>query len=241
MATLRLLTTLFTVAVSLGFTPTSFAKDDPRDPWEGFNRKIFVFNDAADRYVLRPVAKGYKTVTPTLVDQSIANFFNNLGELKNFGNDILQAKPGEAGIAASRFLINTTVGVLGMFDVAAHLGLDRNSEDFGQTLAVWGFKESPYLVIPFLGPSTLRDGFGRAVDTLSSANRAFDPEAVSYGMTALDLIQLRSTLLDSDSLVSGDRYTFFKDAYLQRRAFLINDGAFQDSFGGEDFDTFDDF
>ncbi|MBD2858497.1 VacJ family lipoprotein [Spongiibacter sp. KMU-158] len=242
MACSRLLTVIFSLLLAPLFSSNfAFAGDDPRDPWEGLNRKIFEFNDAADRYVLRPVAKGYKEVTPSVVDQSIGNFFNNLEELRNFGNGILQAKPSVAGLAVGRFLINTTIGVLGLFDVAGNIGLERHSEDFGQTLAVWGVESGPYLVIPFFGPSTLRDGVGRGVDGYTSPNRAVDPEAASYALSGLDLLQLRASLLGADELISGDRYTFFKGVYLQRRDFEISDGVFQDSFGGEDFESFDDF
>lgn len=217
------------------------AAADPRDPWEGLNRKIFVFNDATDRYVLRPLAKGYKAVTPSVVDQSIGNFFDNLSELRNAGNSLLQGKGGDAGVAMSRFLVNTSIGVFGLFDVAGHFGLARMPEDFGQTLAVWGVSNGPYLVIPFLGPSTLRDGLGRGVDGVSSVNQLVDPEATRYYLTALDLLQTRASLLSADELVSGDRYSFFKDVYMQRREFDINDGLVIDSFGGEEFESFDDF
>ncbi|CAA0088126.1 putative phospholipid-binding lipoprotein MlaA [Zhongshania aliphaticivorans] len=213
--------------------------DDPRDPWEGLNRTIFAFNNTADLYVLEPVARGYRKVTPTIVDQSLANFFNNIGEIKNIANDTLQGKGGDVLVSSGRFVINTTVGVLGFFDVAGAIGLKRDSEDFGQTLAVWGVGDGPYLMIPFLGPSTLRDGFGRGVDSWTSVTRGIDPESAQYAMTLLDLLQVRASLLGTEELISGDKYTFFKDAYLQRREFLISDGEMKDDFGDEDFESFE--
>jgi phospholipid-binding lipoprotein MlaA len=212
---------------------------DPRDPWEGVNRSVFAFNEVTDAYLLKPVARGYRKVTPAIVDQGIANFFNNIGEIKNAGNDILQGQGEGALVDAGRFVINTTVGLLGFFDVASYIGLKRESEDFGQTLAVWGVETGPYLVLPIFGPSTLRDGVGRVVDSYSSVTNSIDPEQVSYGMTALDLLQTRASLLATEGLVTGDKYTFFKDAYLQRREFLINDGQLKDDFGDEDFESFD--
>lgn len=214
---------------------------DPRDPLEGFNRAVFAFNEVADGYVLKPVAKGYQYVTPAPVEQSIGNFFNNIGEIKSLGNDLLQGKPAGAWVDFSRFVINSTVGVLGLFDVATHIGLAREPEDFGQTLAVWGVGSGPYLMLPLLGPSTFRDGFGIAVDSFTSVEGTIDPERARYYMTAVDVIDTRASLLDSEELISGDRYSFLKDAYLQRRAFLINDGEMEDSFGGEDFESFDEF
>lgn len=233
----RLLTTVICL-----FAPLSFAAEygnDPRDPWEGLNRHIFAFNEGADRYVAKPVAKAYKEVTPRFVDQGIGNVFDNLGEVKNFFNDVLQGEGKDAMVDAGRFLINTTVGVLGFFDVATHLGLPRESEDFGQTLAVWGVEPGPFLMLPLLGPSTIRDGSSRFIDRYASPTSEVEPFSAELGLMALDLVQLRAKLLGSDELVSGDKYTFLKDAYLQRRQFLINDGEFQDSFGDEDFESFD--
>ena len=213
--------------------------NDPRDPWEGFNRTVFEFNDLADRYVAAPVARTYKKVTPDPVDQGIENVFNNVGEVKNFANDLLQGKPGDALIDFSRFVINTTVGILGIFDVAGHIGLERQSEDFGQTLARWGVGSGPYLVLPLLGPSTLRDGPAKVPDGYLSPLREVEPVSADIGLMMLDLVQTRAKLLGSEGLISGDRYTFMKDAYMQRREFLINDGELQDSFGDEDFESFD--
>ncbi|MFQ3199921.1 MAG: phospholipid-binding lipoprotein MlaA [Zhongshania sp.] len=230
---LTILSAFQCVAVSAG------SGEDSRDPWESLNRVVFSFNDSADKYVLQPVAHGYRKVTPTFIDQSLANFFNNLGEVKNIGNNALQGDGGDMLVSGGRFVINTTVGVLGIFDVATYIGLTRDSEDFGQTLAVWGLGSGPYLMLPLLGPSTLRDSIGSGVDSYTKITRGIDPSAVQFGMSIVDLLQVRASLLGTEALVSGDKYTFFKDVYLQRRDFLINDGKLEDDFGGEDFEAFD--
>jgi phospholipid-binding lipoprotein MlaA len=230
---LTILSAFQCVAVSAG------SGEDSRDPWESFNRVVFSFNDTADKYVLQPVAHGYRKVTPTFIDQSLANFFNNLGEVKNIGNNALQGDGGDMLVSGGRFVINTTVGVLGIFDVATYIGLTRDSEDFGQTLAVWGLGNGPYLMLPLLGPSTLRDSIGSGVDSYTEITRGIDPSAAQFGMSIVDLLQVRASLLGTEALVSGDKYTFFKDVYLQRRDFLINDGKLEDDFGGEDFEAFD--
>ncbi|MEX1667697.1 VacJ family lipoprotein [Zhongshania guokunii] len=236
----RKVLTLLVLLSSFGITKALAGDDgDPRDPWEGFNRGVFAFNDTADEYLVQPVARGYRKITPAIVDQGIANFFNNIGEIKNMGNDLLQGKGGDVLVDGGRFLINTTVGVVGFFDVASYIGLKRESEDFGQTLAVWGVGSGPYLVLPFLGPSSVRDGFGAGVDSYASVTGSIDPERARYAMSGLDLLQTRASLLGSEGLMSGDKYTFLKDAYLQRREYLINDGQLKDDFGDEDFESFD--
>ena len=137
------------------------------DPWEGFNRRMYYFNAKADEYVLLPVVAGYKAVTPDILEVGISNFFSNLGEISVFINSILQAKPAVAAETFGRFAVNTTVGIFGFFDVATPLGLDEQNEDFGQTLGVWGVDAGPYLVLPLLGPSSLRDATGSAIDMLA--------------------------------------------------------------------------
>ncbi|MDF1691065.1 MAG: VacJ family lipoprotein [Zhongshania sp.] len=231
---------LFVLLSVLGISNVFAENDgDPRDPWEGFNRGVFAFNDTADEYLVQPIARGYRKITPAIVDQGIANFFNNIGEIKNMGNDLLQGKASDVLVDGGRFIINTTVGVVGFFDVASYIGLKRESEDFGQTLAVWGVGSGPYLVLPFLGPSSVRDGFGTGVDSYVSVTGAIDPEYARYAMSGLDLLQTRASLLGTEALMSGDKYTFLKDAYLQRREYLINDGQLKDDFGDEDFESFD--
>ena len=132
---------------------------DERDPWEGLNRKIFAFNDTLDKYALKPIAEGYQWITPDPVEDGVSNVFSNLWELTTIANDLLQFKFGQAASDTGRFLVNSTVGLLGIFDVASHMGLEKHQEDFGQTLGYWGVEPGPYIVAPLFGSFTLRDGF----------------------------------------------------------------------------------
>ena len=153
----------WTILLLMGFLVSNQAVADSTemtpDPWEGFNRKVFVFNDTLDTYTLKPLAKGYRAITPDPVEDGISRMFSNLWEIVNVLNDVLQGKFGQAGNDTGRFLVNTTVGLVGFFDVADNFGLPKNDgEDFGQTLGVWGVGEGPFLMLPLFGPSTLRDG-----------------------------------------------------------------------------------
>lgn len=204
----------------------------PSDPWEGFNRKVHTFNEVADRWVLRPVARGYVKVTPDPVEQGVSNFFGNLLEVRNVLNDVLQWKWKQAGNDTGRFLINSTLGVAGVFDVARHMNLEQSDgEDFGQTLAVWGVKDGPFVVLPFLGPSTIRDTAGLPVDWMSHPIDEIDHVPTRNTVQALDFINTRAELLQAEAFVSGDRYVFLREAYLQRRNYLIKDGEVEDDFG----------
>lgn len=221
-----------------GFDPAEeFASEkEPaqRDPWEGFNRAVFRFNDTADRWVLKPVAVSYRQITPIFVQTGLSNFFRNLREIPNTLNSILQWKWGQAGNDAGRFLVNSTVGLVGLFDVAQHMGLEpSDGEDFGQTLAVWGVPSGPYLVIPLLGPGTMRDSPAQVVDWYSNPLTYIEHEPTYYAFRTGDVVQKRASLLKAESLLSGDRYVLLRDAYLQRREYLINDGELEDDFGGD--------
>lgn len=214
------------------------------DPYENWNRKVFAFNDAVDRWFLRPVAQGYRTVTPDLVDRGITNFFNNLTEIRNFTNSLLQLKGESAVVAFGRFTYNTVFGLGGFFDVANSFDLPERPEDFGQTLATWGVDSGPYLMLPLLGPSTPRYFTGMATDgfMLPSAWDSVDsPEW--YYLRVLQLVDKRADLIPAESFISGDRYTFMRNAFLQRREFLINDGKItEDPFASDDDDLMlDDF
>lgn len=227
--------------VLLALAPIVSNASDERDPWEGFNRAIFAFNDAADTYVVRPVAVGYTKVTPGPLRQGVGNVFSNLKEVPNVLNGLLQGKFGEAGKDTGRFLINTTLGVAGIFDVASHMGLSRNDgEDFGQTLATWGVSDGPYLVLPFLGPRTLRDAAGMPVDWVTDPKTYIGHTQTSYEVKVLELLDTRASLLSLEQNIGADKYTLYRDIYLQRREYLINDGEVEDSFG-EELDDFDDF
>lgn len=211
-----------------------------KDPWEKANRVVFKFNDSLDTWVAKPVAKGYRAVAPEPVEQGVSNFFDNIGEVHNVLNGLLQAKWGQAGHDASRFFLNTLAGLGGLVDVAGHVGLEKSQgEDFGQTLQVWGVASGPYLVLPFTGPSTITDAGGSFIDWRTNPP-TYMYEKTRNGLTVLDLVHRRAQLLDAEGLVSGDKYIFYREAYLQNRQFLINDGKVEDDFGG-DLDDFDDF
>ena len=220
------------------------AVENNPDPWEGFNRVVFRFNDTLDKYVLKPVAKGYVKVTPGPVQQGVSNFFSNVGEIPTIVNGLLQAKFAQAGLDSTRFLVNTTVGLLGFIDVASRLGLEKHNEDFGQTLGYWGVESGPYLVLPLLGPNTLRDSFGMIPDSYVSLYNTVDHDKTEYSIRAVDVVDMRAGLLEAEKLVAGDKYTFFRNAYLQRREFLVNDGKLADDFLEDDMlfeDEFDPF
>ncbi len=214
------------------------------DPWEGFNRKVFVFNEKLDAWILKPVAKGYDFVTPAPVQQGVGNFFSNIGEVPNVVNDVFQWKWKRAGLDSSRFLINSTVGVLGIFDVATAWGIEEGTgEDAGQTIGHWGVKQGPYIVLPLFGPTTLRDGLMRPVDYFLDPVSYITPTLDRLATSGGRIVHQRAELLTIDDLASGDLYIVVRDAYLQRRLFLEADGEldnefeddFGDGFGDEDF------
>jgi phospholipid-binding lipoprotein MlaA len=210
---------------------------EDNDPWEGFNRGIYRFNDVVDRYVAKPVAKTYQAVTPQPVDDAISRFLNNLMSPVTLVNELLQGKPAAAAATTSRFIFNSTLGVAGLFDIGAKMGMPRSKEDFGQTLAVWGVGQGPYLMLPLLGPSTVRDFFGRLADT-SSDPRSYANSEVAYGILALNLVDTRADFLKIERLVVGDRYRFIREYYVQARDFDIADGVVtSDPFLDGDFEA----
>jgi len=215
--------------IALLWVPLVAHAETENDPFEGWNRAMFSFNQKADKYVLKPLAEGYQAITPAPVRKGVSNFFNNLGEPITAVNSVLQAKPGKAARSLTRFLFNTTFGLLGLFDVAGAMGIEHEKEDLGQTLAYWGVGSGPYLVLPILGPSNLRDLGGRVVD------RPLNP--VSWqdevGMTEVlftDGIQTRAQLLGVEPKSVGDPYVLMRSAYEQRRRYEINDGIVVDLF-----------
>ena len=224
---------------------TEAGRADARDPWEPWNRQVFAFNETVDDWVLRPAAEGYQFVMPPLADRAVTNFFNNLSEVRNFINSVLQLKGEHAVVAAGRFTYNTVFGLGGLFDVATAFDLPERPEDFGQTLGYWGVGSGPYLMLPFLGPSSPRDFTGTATDSLvfpSLWDYAESPDR--YYALALNIVDKRADLLKAEGFVSGDSYVFVRNAYLQRREYLINDGKVKsDPFtSGEDEDLMlDDF
>jgi phospholipid-binding lipoprotein MlaA len=208
------------------------------DPWESLNRKTFAFNEFLDRNFLKPAAKGYQAVTPEPVDTSVTNFFSNLREVPSFVNHLAQARPKDAAADAGRFILNTTVGVLGLFDVASKVGIEQKNADFGLTLGRWGIGAGPYLVLPFLGPSTVRDTAGQTLDVFSYPVVYLEAPA-EIPMRALEIIDGRADLLETEKLITGDRYTFLRNLYVQRRQFLLGgkvaEPSFDDEFDDEEF------
>lgn len=202
------------------------------DPWEGFNRGVFTFNDTADRYFMKPVATGYKWIMPTVAFRGVNNFFANVGEVPTSANGLLQGKLGNAALALLRFTINATVGFFGVFDVATDLGIEQQKEDFGQTMAVWGVPAGPYIMVPFFGPRTIRSGAGSIVDIYMDPIYV-DNVAARNSMYAIKFTDMRADLLEAEALMSGDKYSFIRDAYLQNRDYLIMDGKVVDTFGDE--------
>jgi phospholipid-binding lipoprotein MlaA len=202
---------------------------DKIDPFEPMNRAVFAFNEKADDYVIKPLAKGYRFILPTFAQTGVTNFFGNINELITAANNLLQGDPERASNDIGRFLINTSIGVFGLFDVATDLGIDRNKEDFGQTLGVWGVPSGPYVVLPFFGPSSARDAVGFFVDinsdiVLSSNKLTSDQKLTS---TVLRVVNERARLLDATKLLDDaafDKYSFIRDGYLQRRRNQIHNG-----------------
>lgn len=199
----------------------------PQDPWESFNRGVYKFNDTLDRAVAKPVAKAYVKVVPEPLRIGVSNFFANLETPTVLINDALQGKFLAAANDLGRFVLNTTVGVGGLLDPATSAGLDRNNEDFGQTLGKWGVHPGPFLELPILGPSDLRDAPARVVDTYTNPRQYIDNNYISYGLYLPDFIDRRAALLSLDDTLKNiyDPYAFVRDAYLQRRAYLVSDGA----------------
>ncbi|HYC38445.1 MAG TPA: VacJ family lipoprotein [Usitatibacter sp.] len=201
---------------------------DPKDPWEGMNRKTHAFNDALDRAVMKPVAQGYQKVVPGFAREGVNNFFDNIEDVGTSLNNFLQGKPKEGASDAARFVVNSIFGVFGLWDVATPLGLEKHYEDFGQTLGRWGMGPGPYFVIPFLGPSTARDAPAKAVDPSWYYSEAINPERLYWGLWGLDKTRQRANLLQSESLVRDaalDEYIFIRDAWLQRRRSQVYDGS----------------
>jgi phospholipid-binding lipoprotein MlaA len=203
------------------------AGQDPRDPLESFNRQMFAFNEGLDKVVLKPLAQVYDTVLPQPVQDCFSNGFSNLREPSNALNNLLQGKGADAVSDVCRFAVNTTVGLLGCFDVASRMGLERHREDFGQTLGRWGLGQGPFLVLPLFGPSTFRDGAGLGVETVLDVNFWLSNVSVRNTIFGVRTVHARDELLKADDLISGaalDKYTFIRDGYLQRRRNQVYDG-----------------
>jgi phospholipid-binding lipoprotein MlaA len=200
---------------------------NPADPLEPLNRVVFGFNDAADRAVIKPVARAYRAVLPGVVRTGVSNFFSNLEDIWISMNDVLQGKFQQGVDDFGRFLFNSTFGVAGLFDFASDLGFPKHNEDFGQTLGSWGIGSGAYLVLPILGPSTIRDGFGLLLDTQADLVFQIDGVPVHNSLYATRAVGTRANLLDASSVIEQaalDKYAFVRDAWLQRRRNLVYDG-----------------
>jgi phospholipid-binding lipoprotein MlaA len=200
------------------------AKRDPRDPFERMNRSIYKFNDAVDKAVARPIAHTYRRVTPQFVQTGISNFTSNLDYSIVIVNDLLQGRFKPFAKDTARLIMNTTLGIGGLFDPASSAGLDKNENDFGQTLGRWGFKPGPYLMLPILGPSDVRDAVGKVANAYSTPRQYINDNTVYYSLYALYFLEYRASLVPQEKLLDSayDPYAFLRNAYLQRRQFLIS-------------------
>ena len=199
--------------------------EEINDPFEDLNRDIFIFNEKLDEKLLKPAALTYRKVTPQFARTGVTNFFNNLEEIDTTINQVLQGEIKYAFNDASRFVINSTIGLLGLIDVASKMGLEKHEEDFGQTLGVWGFNSGPYIMIPFLGPSNPRDLLSRPISSFLSGTFAMEDNDVKLTLIGIDALETRERLLDAETLIIGDKYIFVKDAYVQSREYEINNGS----------------
>lgn len=224
---------IFAVAVCL-LTVGCASNGSDVDPYESFNRSVYSFNRAVDKAVLKPVAEGYREVAPEAVEVGVDNFFSNIGDVGNMINNVLQFKLLDASSDLGRLLVNTTLGIGGLFDPASAMGLEKHDEDFGQTLASWGVGSGAYVMLPFLGPSTLRDTFAIPADNYIDPITDIEDNATRYGLAGMRLLNTRVGLLDLDQQLESslDEYLFVRDAYLQNRKFRVFDGdiPFEDDF-----------
>ena len=232
---------LILLLVTTGCATTNTISDDfnPDDPYEKSNRKVFEFNNKLDKLFLRPVTDFYDKATPEFAQTSITNFFANLDDIRISINNLLQGNIVESMSDITRFFINSIFGLGGFFDVASEMGLEKHSEDFGQTLGKWGAKSGPYLMLPFLGPSTTRDAFTFVGDTALAPALSLDDNAARVGLISLDLINTYSAFTGIADIESKDQYAFLRDAYLERRKYEINDGLSEEDLSNdEDFEDF---
>ena len=206
---------------------TTSGPRDPRDPFEPFNRGVYQFNEQLDRFVMKPVAETYRAVLPQFVRQSVGNVFSNVNDVRVALNNALQGKFTTAYSDFGRVMINSTLGLLGLFDIASEAGVEKHQEDFGQTLGWWGIRDGPFLMLPVFGPSSARDLVGFGVDRVTDPVTYVDPSRAQNQLTATRLVNRRAELLDATKVLDVaalDEYQFVRDAYLQRRRNLVYDG-----------------
>lgn len=220
------------------------AQEEPRnvDPLESINRPLFAINNNLDRFLIRPLAKGYDWIMPGFAKRGVGNLFANMYDFNSAINGVLQGRFAGAAQGGGRFLVNSTLGVAGLFDVATPMGIRPYRTDFGHTLHIWGVPQGPYIMVPFFGPRTFRSGTGTIFDTYTSIPTYIENVRLRNTLWGTELIDGRARLLNTDELITGDPYIFLRDAYLQSRETFVNDGVVQDTFSdfeeGEDFEDF---
>jgi len=213
--------------LALASAGVALADENLHDPYEGFNRAMYSVNEGIDKAIAKPLGQAYDKVVPLPLKAGVGNFFGNASDLWIGANSAMQGKFLDAGLDVSRLLINSTIGIFGLFDVASELGLEKHEEDFGQTLAVWGVADGGYLYWPIIGPRTVRDTAGWGVDTYADVVQYIRPVTVRNGAVALRFVDIRASLLPADKVVEEaalDKYAYVRDAYLQRRRNQIFDG-----------------
>jgi phospholipid-binding lipoprotein MlaA len=222
--TVRIAIALLLAAAISGCASTS---NNPQDPFEGYNRAMFTFNDNVDQVTLKPAAKLYRTILPKFVQTGVSNFFGNIGDVWIAANNLMQGKLEDGMSDVARVMINSSVGLVGVLDIASEAGLTKHNEDFGQTLGKWGFKSGPYVVLPFIGSSTVRDTIGSGVDVFAGDLWGYvTPVSVRNWGYGIRYVERRTSILDAGALLEDaalDKYEFVRDAYLQRRESQVND------------------
>ncbi len=218
------------LALGLVLTGPALAQEQTRDPLEKVNRVVFAFNSKLDRFLIRPVARNYRKIVPPTIRKGVSNVLSNFDDLTVIVNDVLQLKFDQALEDSGRFLLNSTVGIAGVFDVAGRMGLHKNYEDFGQTLGYWGVPAGPYIEVPILGGYNLRDGFGAVPDLMTNPAFYISHNRTRNQVFIATIIDARVSFMPVESMVRGDRYSFIRDAYIQRREYLVADGEMYDDF-----------
>ena len=222
--------------IALALCATATRAQPEADPWEGYNRWMFEFNDDADRLIIRPVARGYDMIMPEFGRVGVNNFFSNFYDFNGALNALLQGRIEQAVNNTFRVVANSTIGVFGLFDVASMAGIPRYETDFGHTLSIWGVPRGNFVMLPILGPSTVRAAFGASIDAYMSPTGQMMNDEAYWGLRVFNVLDIRAGLLDAEEIMTGDRYVFFRDVYLQSRAVLEAGGQVKDDFSEFDND-----
>lgn len=222
--------------IAVALCATMVQAQPEADPWEGYNRWMFEFNDDADRLIIRPVARGYDMIMPEFGRVGVNNFFSNFYDFNGALNALLQGRIEQAVNNTFRVVANSTIGVFGLFDVASMAGIPRYETDFGHTLSIWGVPRGNFVMLPILGPSTVRAAFGASVDAYMSPTGQMMNDEAYWGLRVFNVLDIRAGLLDAEEIMTGDRYVFFRDVYLQSRAVLEAGGQVKDDFSEFDND-----